>query len=111
MDIDHLKKLVDAVAADCDDSAQGALEAYLREIDVPQGDVRSFGDVLAHNIRMRHEIDSLTIERDAYRDIVCDLLASAYPHPVEHPTMTKQWARAKALLLKYAVQPASTREG
>lgn len=37
-------------------------------------------------------------ERDAYRAMICDLLASAYPHPVEHPTMTKQWARARELL-------------
>jgi len=37
-------------------------------------------------------------ERDAYRAMVADLLASAYPHPIEHPTMTKQWARARALL-------------
>jgi len=37
-------------------------------------------------------------ERDAYRSMVCDLLASAHPHPVEHPTMTRQWARARELL-------------
>ena len=37
-------------------------------------------------------------ERDAYRAMLCDLLASAHPHPVEHPTMTKQWARARELL-------------
>ena len=37
-------------------------------------------------------------ERDAYRAMICDLLASAHPHPTEHPTMTKQWERARALL-------------
>lgn len=29
---------------------------------------------------------------------VRDLLASAHPHPVEHPTMTAAWARARAAL-------------
>lgn len=44
------------------------------------------------------DFDALTIERDAYRSMLCDLLASAHPHPVEHPTMTKQWNRARELL-------------
>ena len=38
------------------------------------------------------------IERDTYRAMLCDLLASAHPHPVDHPTMAKQWARARDLL-------------
>lgn len=44
------------------------------------------------------QITQLTRERDAYRAMLCDLLASAHPHPAEHPTMTKQWGRARALL-------------
>lgn len=44
------------------------------------------------------------VERDAYRAMVADLLASAHPHPVEHPTMTKQWARARELLKNGPVQ-------
>ncbi len=37
-------------------------------------------------------------ERNALRAMVVELLASAYPHPVEHPTMTATWAKARALL-------------
>lgn len=37
-------------------------------------------------------------ERDVYHAMVADLLASAHPHPVEHPTMMKQWTRARELL-------------
>lgn len=32
------------------------------------------------------------------REAVVDLLASAHPHPVEHPTMTAAWARATGTL-------------
>lgn len=48
--------------------------------------------------RLKEANSGLEIERDTYRAMICDLLASAYPHPVEHPTMTKQWNRARALL-------------
>jgi hypothetical protein len=37
-------------------------------------------------------------ERDAYRAMLCDLLANAHPHPVEHPEMTRAWSRARELL-------------
>lgn len=48
--------------------------------------------------RLKEANSGLESERDAYRAMICDLLASAYPHPVEHPTMTKQWNRARELL-------------
>lgn len=51
-------------------------------------------------------LERTTFERDAYRAMVCDLLASAHPHPVEHPTMTKQWARARELLKTGPVREA-----
>lgn len=38
-------------------------------------------------------------------DGIRDLLASARPHPVEHPTMTAAWSDAGALLEKGAVLP------
>ena len=34
------------------------------------------------------------------REVVETMLDSAYPHPVEHPTMTKAWAIAKAAIAK-----------
>jgi hypothetical protein len=43
-------------------------------------------------------IDRLEAERDAHRSMLCDLLASAHPHPMEHPTMARQWRRARRLL-------------
>lgn len=52
--------------------------------------------------------NALTAERDAYRAMVCDLLASAVPNQRDHPTMTKQWARARELL-KNGPSPAPQR--
>lgn len=40
----------------------------------------------------------MTGERDAYRAMVCDLLASASPSERDHPSMSRQWARARELL-------------
>ena len=48
---------------------------------------------------------ALLAERDAYRAMLRDLLASAHPHPTEHPTMTKQWERARELLKNGPRQP------
>ena len=44
------------------------------------------------------EVERVERERDAYRSMLCDLLASAHPHPKEHPTMTREWDRARHLL-------------
>jgi hypothetical protein len=44
-------------------------------------DMDSTGDIFAR-------VDELAEERDAFRAMVVDLLTSAHPHPVEHPTMT-----------------------
>ena len=49
-------------------------------------------------------------ERDAYRSMLCDLLASAHPHPTEHPTMSKQWDRARELLKNGPAASAPTGE-
>jgi hypothetical protein len=43
-------------------------------------------------------VRGVIVERDAYRAMVADLLASASPHPTEHPTMARQWKRARELL-------------
>lgn len=48
--------------------------------------------------KMVTDSDRFEKERDTYRAMICDLLASAHPHPKEHPTMTRQWARARELL-------------
>lgn len=62
-------------------------------------DGHTFADVLAEGVLARDlTIAEVSSERDAYRAMVCDLLASARPHPIEHPTMTTQWARARELL-------------
>lgn len=42
--------------------------------------------------------EAMEMERDVYRAMLCDVIASAHPYPKEHPTMTKQWARARELL-------------
>lgn len=38
------------------------------------------------------------VERDAFRAMLVEILASAHPHPVEHPTMAAAWAKARELL-------------
>jgi hypothetical protein len=54
--------------------------------------------LLAELRKLRRDLARTATERDAYRSMLCDLLASAHLHPTEHPTMTKQWARARELL-------------
>jgi hypothetical protein len=68
-------------------------------------DAQAFASPGARIANLEHELADLResettvqAERDAYRAMVCDLLASAYPHPTEHPTMTAAWAKARALL-------------
>ncbi len=45
---------------------------------------------------------SLVAERDQFRAMIVDLLASACPHPGEHPTMAQAWTKARALLQTYS---------
>jgi hypothetical protein len=54
--------------------------------------------------------DRAISDRDAYRAMVCDLLASAHPHPTEHPTMTRQWNRARELLKNGPGRPTEASE-
>ena len=83
----HQERVTDALVADRDRLAArvGELE---KEASHPPGTVAGL------RIRERRALN----ERDAYRSMVCDLLASAHPHPTEHPTMTAQWKRARDLL-------------
>jgi hypothetical protein len=39
-------------------------------------------------------------ELGKFRAVIVDLLASAHPHPGEHPAMFAAWTRAKKLLAK-----------
>ena len=86
MDLDHLKKLVDAAIEGSDDCAQDELEAYLREIEdkAPWGGRASFGDVFEHNVRMRSEIDAAVRERDEARS----------PEQLELATAARAWVAA-----------------
>jgi hypothetical protein len=43
-------------------------------------------------------IPTLRADRDAARELIQNLLDSAYPHPVEHPTMFKAWREAEKFL-------------
>jgi hypothetical protein len=43
-------------------------------------------------------IPTLKAERDAARKVIQKLLASAYPHPVEHPCMFEAWGEATKFL-------------
>lgn len=44
------------------------------------------------------DANTLTIERDAYRSMLCDVIASAVPNERDHPTMSKAWKSARELL-------------
>lgn len=46
----------------------------------------------------RADVLTLCDAYDATLDIIRTLLASAHPHPVEHPTMTAAWAKAREFL-------------
>lgn len=53
---------------------------------------------MARALELAAARSAMGIERDAYRAMVCDLLASAHPRHAEHPSMAKQWDRARDLL-------------
>lgn len=44
------------------------------------------------------DANTLTIERDAYRSMLCDVIASAVPNERDHPAMSKAWKSARELL-------------
>lgn len=69
-------------------TAEYGIDPFLCKVSSSREDVES----------LTAQIAALTADRDAYRAMICDLLASAVPHPVEHPTMTTQWNRARKLL-------------
>lgn len=54
------------------------------------------------------EIDDLKEQNAKLREALRLMYDSAYPHPIEHPTMFAAWKVAKALL---AEQPASAQQG
>lgn len=55
-------------------------------------------DLLGWATTLLLNVDGLALERDALLAVVQAMLASAHPHPVEHPTMTAAWARARRVV-------------
>jgi maltose-binding protein MalE len=53
--------------------------------------------------RTARERDALTSQVATMRAEIVNMLASAHPHPVEHPTMTAAWQRARAALAHTAM--------
>lgn len=54
-----------------------------------------------------HEIAAIIDAETGLSELIAALrtmLASAYPHPVEHPTMTAAWATGRAALARYEGQ-------
>lgn len=49
---------------------------------------------------------AMEAERDAYRSMLRDVLASAYPNERDHPAMSKAWKAARELL-KNGPQPTA----
>lgn len=73
-----------ALCSECRDLTVAALGPSLTTIEASEQRATKNSELMA--------------ERDAYRAMVCDLLASASPNALEHPTMTRQWNRARRLL-------------
>lgn len=44
------------------------------------------------------QVGKVEAERDAYRAMLCDVIASAHPNKRDHPSMSLQWDRAIAML-------------
>lgn len=62
-------------------------------------DVNHAAYILAKALVETHEeLTTATAERDAYRAMLCDVIASASPNKRDHPSMSKQWERATELL-------------
>jgi hypothetical protein len=98
-EVDELRSQIERMTARAEEQQRLAAKALARD----QRDLIEIDSVLASagaHVRgsIADSVRALITDRDAYRAMVCDLLASASPHPTEHPTMTKQWARARELL-------------
>lgn len=88
---DEYHEMLRSILATCDAVA-------VRDILGPDAPLRAVRKALADRDRLAKEVEEREHERDTYRAMVCDLLSSAHPHPKEHPTMTRQWDRARELL-------------
>lgn len=80
-----------------------------RSTSTPSIDDDETGEARRVEMHRRQQLTIATQERDAYRAMLCDVLASARPHPKEHPTMTKAWARATELLKNGPQRPPDGR--
>ena len=52
-----------------------------------------------------HRWQDVTAERDAYRSMLCDLMAFAKPMSISPPLVERQWDRARELLKNGPVKP------
>jgi hypothetical protein len=73
-------------------------ELYRCAHNVLPGLIEHHRIVIAHRALAIKERDEAICSGDMYRAMLCDLLASGHPHPTEHPTMARQWRRARRLL-------------
>ncbi len=80
-------------------AARAEVEQLREQFEVERQQSEADKDMLRRNHRIQcdRRNEALT-ERDAYRAMLCDLLASAHPHPVEHPTMAEAWGCAREVL-------------
>jgi hypothetical protein len=112
--VDTATSFVELIAASRAE-AVAKMETTLRQIEAMSGRVgalaterdqyrRDFAAMADRAAELACEVTAREKDRDDYRAMVADLLASAHPHPVEHPTMTKQWEHARELL-KNGPQP------
>jgi hypothetical protein len=68
--------------------------------------VRTSDDAFEHTNLTPRDLEAmrhLRAQVAALRAEIVNLLASAHPHPVEHPTMTAAWQRARAALAHTAM--------
>jgi chromosome segregation ATPase len=99
---DALSGQLTTAVRDARATAAGDIQRAEAERDAVQADLAAMNtERVAWQERaneMRHRAERAEGERDAYRATVCDLLAAAHPHPTEHPTMAREWDRAREVL-------------
>lgn len=83
------------------------LHAEFDRIEREAADLRAqLAKVRTDRDRMIAVHDEMERERDSYRAMLSDVIASAHPNERDHPSMSKQWARARELL-KNGSSPAA----
>jgi hypothetical protein len=87
-----IEKALTALTPVLREHRRAILRAFAREIQTS-----TLADEVGTNLRIAERIGIV----DAIKAGKADVLASAEPHPLEHPAMTKAWTKARDVLCAY----------